>query len=87
MQEHPALREERTHLSETLATIRQEHVYAERELESANLALAEARRSLPDALPVREMLYARAEQTLRHLALSAGRPYFTRIDFVEKDTA
>ena len=85
MQDHPALREERTHLNETLATIRQERGFAERELKNANLALAEARRSLPDALPVREMLYARAEQTLRHLALSAGRPYFTRIDFVEKD--
>ncbi len=85
MQDHPALREERTHLDETLATIRQERVYAQRELENANLALAEARRSMPDALPVREMLFARAEQTLRHLALSAGRPYFTRIDFAEKD--
>ena len=85
MQDHPALREERTHLNETLATIRQERVYAQRELENANLALAEARRSLPDSLPVREMLFARAEQTLRHLALSAGRPYFTRIDFVERD--
>ncbi len=85
MEDHPALLEEQSHLSETLATIRQERVHAETELKSATLALAEARRSLPDSLPVREMLYARAEETLRHLDLSAGRPYFTRIDFVEKD--
>ncbi len=85
MQDHPALLEEQSHLSETLSTIRQERVHADEELKHAVLALNEARKSLPDALPVREMLYARAEETLRHLSLSAGRPYFTRIDFVEKD--
>ena len=85
MQDHPALLEEQAHLQETLATIRLERVHADEELKSAALALNEARKSLPDALPVREMLYARAEETLRHLALSAGRPYFTRIDFVERD--
>ena len=85
MQDHPSLREEQAHLSETLTTIRRERVHAEAELQSAALGLQEARRSMPDALPVREMLYARAEQTLKNLDFSAGRPYFTRIDFVEKD--
>ncbi len=85
MQDHPALREERAHLNDTLATIRQERVHADEELARSDASLAEARRSLPDALPVREMLYARAEETARRLALAAQRPYFTRIDFAERD--
>ncbi len=87
MLDHPSVPEERAHLSETLAAIRMERVHADEELVRADLALAEARKSLPDALPVREMLYAKAEETIRRLKLASGRPYFTRIDFTEADGA
>jgi len=87
MQSHPAFREERAHLDETLEIIRLERARAEAEKASAAAAMEEARRSLPDALPVREMLYARADENLRRLALAARRPYFTRIDFTEQDGA
>ncbi len=87
MPSHPALQEERAHLGATLATIGLERVHAEAEKENAVAAMEEARRSLPDALPVREMLYARADENLRRLALAARRPYFTRIDFTERDGA
>ena len=87
MQDHPSLQEERAHLSDTLATIRLERGHADEELVRADLALAEARRSLPDALPVREMLLTKAEETIRRLKLASVRPYFTRIDFTEADGA
>ena len=87
MQDHPSLPEERAQLTETLATIGQERVHADEELTRAGLALSEARRSLPDALPVREMLLTKAEETIRRLALASSRPYFTRIDFTEYDGA
>ncbi len=83
MQDHPALREERAHLTDTLSIIRRERARADEERARAAASLAEARRSLPDALPVREMLFSRAEETARRLALAAQRPYFTRIDFTE----
>lgn len=85
MTEHPALLEERAHLVWTLEIIRDEQARADIEVAQAAQALGEARRSQPDALPVREMLSMRAEESARHLRLAAQRPYFTRVDFLEPD--
>lgn len=82
--DHPAYREEQARLERTLNVIGKEHAAATRELEDARIALNAARRSDPDNLPIREMLYARAHQSERNLAAAAGKPYFTRIDFTEK---
>ena len=46
-------------------------------------ALSNARMYDPDALPIREMLYARAVQNEKNLSAAEKRPYFTRIDFTE----
>ena len=82
--DHPAAAEERARLKKTLALVSRQHETATLDEAKALKALEAARRSDPDALPVREMLYARVQQTLRGLALSAQKPYFTRIDFTEK---
>ncbi|NLG23976.1 MAG: UvrD-helicase domain-containing protein [Clostridiales bacterium] len=81
---HPAAREESQHLAETLAVIAGERQLADAEYEKASGELAIARRYDPDALPLREMLFARAEQLCRNLSLAARRPYFTRVDFTER---
>lgn len=80
---HPAAARERAHLAETLRLIAAQREIAARDTEAAQKALDAARRSDPDALPVREMMYAHAMQTTRGLELSARKPYFTRIDFTE----
>ena len=84
---HPAAPAERAHLAETLAVIRAEQRRAADDQKVTEKALAEARRFDPDALPVREMLYTRAVQTVHNLARAAETPYFTRIDFTEKGGA
>ena len=80
---HPAAAAERAHLADTVQLIHTQRTGAERDLVAAEAALSAARRSDPDALPVREMLYTRAAQAVRGLALAADKPYFTRIDFTE----
>lgn len=81
--QHPAAREEYAHLESTKQTITELQALGEDELDKATGELAIARRFDPDALPLREMLYARAEQNLRSLGLSRKKPYFTRVDFTE----
>lgn len=80
---HPAAAEERNHLAGTLAVIRRETGIAEAELAQATEELNQARRNDPDMLPLREMLYASATQTLHNLSRAAQKPYFTRVDFRE----
>ncbi len=82
--EHPAYGEEILYLNSTQEVIKRERKIAEAERTEAETALAHARRFDPDALPIREMLFARAEQTLKNLAAARIKPYFTRIDFTEK---
>lgn len=80
---HPAEAEELAHLAGTQAVIRQETGIAEQELENAENELAAARKNDPDMLPLREMLYTSAVQTLHNLRKAAQKPYFTRVDFRE----
>lgn len=82
--EHPAYAAERSHLDETHKVISQEQKIAENDRRAAEGSLSHARMYDPDALPIREMLYARAVQNERNLAAAQKKPYFTRIDFTEK---
>lgn len=81
--EHPAYNEEKRHLAKTLETIFREKGIAQKDRLEAEDALSHARKYDPDALPIREMLYARAVQTERNLAQAEKKPYFTRIDFTQ----
>ena len=81
--EHPAYNEEKNHLADTLKVIANERKIAENDRMEAEGSLSNARMYDPDALPIREMLYARAVQTERNLAQAAKKPYFTRIDFTQ----
>ncbi len=81
---HPAAGEELAHLDSTLAIIRTERGVSMQELKHAEEELATARRFEPDALPLREMMYAKALQNVRNMDLARAKPYFTRIDFIEK---
>lgn len=85
--EHPAYAEERRYLDETHRVISQEQKVAENDRRVAEGSLSHARMYDPDALPIREMLYARAVQSERNLAAAQQKPYFTRIDFAEKGDA
>ena len=80
---HPAAGVERAHLDGTLAVIRREGEVAAADRRAAEGELSHARMYDPDALPIREMLYARAVQTERNMKLALDKPYFTRIDFTE----
>lgn len=80
---HPAAAEELAHIAGTQAVIRQETVVARQELDNAEAELAQARKNDPDMLPLREMLYTSAVQTLHNLHKAAQKPYFTRVDFRE----
>ena len=82
--DHPAYAAEIRHLDETHAVIAQEQKVAENDRRAAEGSLSNARMYDPDALPIREMLYARALQNERNLAAAQKKPYFTRIDFTEK---
>ncbi len=79
---HPAAREEQAHLTDTLAVVAQERQYADAELEQSRRQLDMARRFDQEGLPLREMLFSRARQLTRELALASQRPYFTRVDFI-----
>ncbi|MBQ9854834.1 MAG: UvrD-helicase domain-containing protein, partial [Clostridia bacterium] len=81
--EHPAYQAEQENLIRTLSVVEKETFLAEEELTDSERELKHARAYDPDKLPVREMLYAKAVSLLRTLALSAKKPYFTRIDFRE----
>ena len=80
---HPAYPEEKLHLEQTLGIVSSEQALADDELLSAQAELSHARAYDPDKLPVREMLYAKALSAVKTLKLSAQKPYFTRIDFIE----
>lgn len=80
---HPDAPAELAHLKQTLDLIAREQVVAHEELSRATEELNVARKYDPDALPLREMLYARANQSVRNLEKAYLRPYFTRVDFIE----
>lgn len=82
--DHPAYESELEHLGETLELIAKETEVARQEKEGAEGKLSYARMYDPDALPIREMLYYRALQNLKNMAMAARSPYFTRIDFIEE---
>ncbi len=81
---HPAAREEQAHLESTLSVVAQERRVAAGELDRAQRNLDTARRFDPDALPLREMLFARARQLSHQLDMAQKRPYFTRVDFIPR---
>ena len=80
---HPAYTEEQTKLKETRGVIHKEQIIAEDELYASERELKYARAYDPDKLPIREMLYTKAAENVKTLALADVRPYFTRIDFKE----
>lgn len=80
---HPDAPAELAHLEQTLNLIAHEQTVAKDELERATEELNTARKYDPDALPLREMLYARASQSVSNLQKAYLRPYFTRVDFIE----
>ena len=82
--QHPDAQHEMQHLEHTLGVVAQETALAEAALSDDLKKLNEARRFDPDAVPVREMMYARDEMTLNNLHLAAEKPYFTRVDFLPK---
>lgn len=81
--QHPAYPEESMKLAETLNIVEEERALAESELVSAEEELKQARAFDPDKLPIREILYTKAVQTVRNMTLARQKPYFTRIDFSE----
>lgn len=82
--QHPAAQMELEHLSHTLEVISEETALADKALSDDLSKLTEARKYDPDAVPLREMMYARDEFALRNLTLAAQKPYFTRVDFRPK---
>ena len=85
--QHPAAREERAHLENTLRIIAAQQITADGELANAKKELADIfryDRDNRDMLELRQLLFERAEQTVRNLAASRLRPYFTRINFTEE---
>ncbi len=83
---HPALREEQAHLAETLTLVEAQQKVSEEELVQARKELADAfkyDRDNRDILELRNILFDRAQQTVRNLAAARLKPYFTRIDFTE----
>ena len=83
---HPAMLEEQTHLTNTLAIIAKETAVLETEV-SVQMDEVIAGRvasggNYSDELAVAETLYAYKQQSLQHLQLAADRTYFTRVDFI-----
>ena len=66
--EHPAYRAEKMHLDETLQVIFREKQVARKDRLDAEGALSNARMYDPDALPIREMLYAGGVQNDKNLS-------------------
>ncbi|MBR3505162.1 MAG: UvrD-helicase domain-containing protein [Clostridia bacterium] len=84
---HPALREERAHLDETLSLVAAQLAVGEEELIQAQHELKAAftyDRDNRDVLELRNLLFERAQQTVRHLKAARLKPYFTRINFTEE---
>lgn len=82
-QTHPAYETEKQHLQKTIEVVREEKRRAEEDQITTLQELQYAQRFDPDKLPIREILYTKAVQTLRNMTLAEKRPYFTRIDFIE----
>jgi len=85
--QHPALREEQSHLDKTLSLVAAQQKVGEEELDEARRELNEAfmyDRDNRDVLELRNILFDRAQQTVRNLAAARLKPYFTRIDFTER---
>ncbi len=84
---HAAYAEEHDRLQKTLEIIEDESIALNNELEIALSELKTAQKFDPDKLPVREMLFYKAQQGAKNMALAIKKPYFTRIDFTEKEGA
>ncbi|MBO4299158.1 MAG: AAA family ATPase [Clostridia bacterium] len=87
---HPALREEQAHLNETLALVAAQLKTGEEELRQARKELNDAftyDRDNRDVLELRNLLFERAQQTVRNLQAARLKPYFTRVDFTEEGGA
>ena len=85
--QHPALREEQAHLDETLTLVAAQLSTSEEELIQARRELNEAfmfDRDNRDVLELRNILFDRAQQTVRNLESARLKPYFTRINFTEE---
>ncbi len=82
---HAAYAEEHDRLQKTLGIIENESVALNSELETALAELKTAQKFDPDKLPVREMLFYKAQQGVKNMALAIKKPYFTRIDFTENE--
>lgn len=80
---HEAWKEENARLAQTLEVIETEKERAAEELVSAEALLKEARAHDPDKLPIREILFVKAQETERSMKAALRKPYFTRIDFAE----
>ena len=85
--DHPAAREELAHFDETLRIIAEELCSAEDQVVAEFEKLQSARRSDPDSLPTREIMYARAVRIRNDLTAASKRPYFTRVDFRPRGAA
>ncbi|MBQ8953476.1 MAG: UvrD-helicase domain-containing protein, partial [Clostridia bacterium] len=85
--QHPAFREEQAHLEETLDLVAAQLKAGEQELIEARRELNEAfmfDRDNRDVLELRNILFDRAQQTVRNLEAARLKPYFTRIGFTEE---
>ena len=88
--QHHAFPEELAHLKKTLLLVEAQQKVSEEELVQARQELADAfrfDRDNRDVLELRNILFERAQQTVRHLAAARLKPYFTRIDFTEESGA
>ncbi|MBO4886612.1 MAG: AAA family ATPase [Clostridia bacterium] len=88
--QHRAFPEEEAHLEKTLALVEVQKTASEAELVQARQELADAfryDRDNRDVLELRNILFERAQQTVRNLAAARLKPYFTRVDFTEEGGA
>lgn len=87
MIDHPAAREETTHLNETLEIVAQQQLISAEELTVAKKNLQDTfrfERDNMDLLGVRQIMFDRSEQAVRNMAAARLRPYFTRVNFTEE---
>ncbi len=88
--QHPDFEREQAHLEKTLALVKVLQKAGEAELDQAKKELADAfryDRDNRDVLELRNILFERAQQTVRNLAAARLKPYFTRVDFTEEGGA
>ena len=88
MSSHPAYAEEQKRLKQTEGVIESLLISEREEAKETKAKLMEAfkyKRDDANALYIAQVLYDRAEQQVKNLTAAGLVPYFTRIDFTEKD--